>query len=37
MYHLLDILDDLEMADPPDWIDITLFYDINPTELGALL
>ena len=35
-YHLLDILDDLEIAEPPDFTDIEPCEDIKPTELGAL-
>jgi hypothetical protein len=36
-YHFLDILLDLEIADPPDLIDIDPLDDIKSTELGALL
>lgn len=36
--HLLwDIFDDLEMAEPPDLIDIEPLEDIKSIELGALL
>ena len=37
MNHFLDILLDLDMADPPDLIDIEPLEDIKSTELGALL
>jgi hypothetical protein len=33
----LDILDDLEMADPPDLIETDPFEESMSTELGALL
>lgn len=35
--HFLDTLLDLDIADPPDFIDIEPFEDIRSTELGALL
>lgn len=35
--HFLDNLLDLDMADPPDLIDIDPLEDIKSTELGALL
>jgi hypothetical protein len=37
MNHFLESLLDLEMADPPDFIDIEPLEDIISTELGALL
>ena len=35
--HFLDILDDLEMAEPPDLIETDPFDESISTELGALL
>ena len=35
--RLEDILDDLEIAEFPDFTDIDACDDIKPTELGALL
>ena len=35
-YHFLDILEDLEMAEPPDFIEPPLEESMS-TELGALL
>lgn len=37
MNHFLESLLDLEMADPPDLIDIEPFEDMRSIELGALL
>ncbi len=35
--HFLDILDDLEIADPPDFTETDPFDESMSTELGALL
>lgn len=37
MSHFLESLLDLEMADPPDLIDIEPLEDMRSIELGALL
>lgn len=37
VYHFLDIFDDLEMADPPDFTEIDPRDEFNSIELGALL
>jgi hypothetical protein len=36
-YHFLDIFEERDIADPPDFIDIDPREDIISTELGALL